>query len=112
MADPRVLRQIAANLISNAIKYSPEGGEVQVSLDNGGNQYSLTVQDQGIGIPEADQPRLFAAFQRASNVKNVSGTGLGLVIVKQAVDLLSGSVSFDSQVGVGTTFIVHIPITS
>jgi signal transduction histidine kinase len=108
-ADPRLLRQIAANLISNAIKYSPQGREVQVSLEYHNGQVVLTVRDQGIGIPEIDQQRLFTAFQRASNVGNVSGTGLGLAIVKQAVDLHGGSIHLESQEGVGTIMTVRIP---
>ena len=107
-ADPRLLRQIAANLISNAIKYSPQGSEVRVTLDHQDAQVALVVQDQGIGIPEADQPRLFAAFQRASNIGDVSGTGLGLAIVKQAVELHGGTVHLESKVKVGTTVTVTI----
>ena len=109
MADPRLLHQIAANLISNAIKYSPQGSEVQVLLERHNEQVVLTVQDQGIGIPEADQPRLFTAFQRASNVGSVSGTGLGLAIVKQAVNLHGGTIHLESEVGNGTTVKVELP---
>jgi signal transduction histidine kinase len=71
------------------------------------------MQDQGIGIPEADQVHLFDGFRRGSNVDNISGTGLGLAIVKQAVDLQGGSIRLESQVGIGTTIVVAIPcITS
>lgn len=110
ITDPRLLRQIAANLISNAIKYSPQGNEVRISLDEHDGQCIFIVQDQGIGIPETEQTRLFAAFQRASNVGNIAGTGLGLAIVKQAVDLLGGSIQLDSEVGLGSTITVMIPI--
>jgi signal transduction histidine kinase len=110
MADPRLLHQIAAKLISNAIKYSPQGSEVRIFLERDNGQVVMTVGDQGIGIPEADQPRLFTAFQRASNVDGVSGTGLGLAIVKQALDLHSGSIELESKVGVGTTITVKIPV--
>ncbi len=110
MADPRLLRQIAANLISNAIKYSPQGGDVQIILDrHTGQEFVLIVRDQGIGIPEDDQARLFTAFVRGSNTANIPGTGLGLIIVKQAVDLHRGSIHFESQSGVGTTITVVIP---
>ncbi|MHB8624976.1 MAG: hybrid sensor histidine kinase/response regulator [Aggregatilineales bacterium] len=109
IADPRLIHQIASNLISNAIKYSPEGSVVRVVLDDHKGQCVFTVQDQGIGIPEADLPRLFETFQRGSNVNGVAGTGLGLAIVKQAVDLLGGSINVESQVGVGTTMTVTIP---
>lgn len=109
MADPSLLRQIASNLISNAIKYSRQIGEVQVSLKRDGNCVELSVRDHGIGIPEADQSRLFSVFQRASNTSGISGTGLGLAIVKQAVDLHGGTVLLESAVGAGTTVTVKIP---
>jgi signal transduction histidine kinase len=111
MADARLLRQIAANLISNAIKYSPRGGEVRISLGYQGGQCILSVQDHGIGISEADQARLFDAFQRGENVGAITGTGLGLAIVKQAVDLQGGTIRFESQIGVGTTVVVALPCT-
>lgn len=109
-ADPRLLRQIVANLIANAIRYSPAGSEILILLDSQDEHYILTVQDQGIGIPKADQPHLFNTFQRGSNVGKVPGTGLGLTIVKRAVELHGGSVSIESQLGVGTTVIVAIPM--
>ncbi len=109
VADPRLLRQIAGNLISNAIKYSPKGSQVQVRLERQPGHVVLTVIDHGIGIPEADQAHLFTPFQRASNAANVSGTGLGLAIVKQAIDLHGGTVTLQSQVGVGTTVKVELP---
>jgi len=110
LADPRLLRQIVANLISNALKYSPQGGEVRVILDGvEGEQYVLTVQDQGIGIVKADQEHLFDAFTRGSNVSNIIGSGLGLAIVKQAVDQHGGTIQLDSESGRGTTIHVTIP---
>ena len=108
LADTRLLRQIVVNLISNAIKYSPPGSEVYIKLDSWEGQYSISVKDQGIGIPEADQKQLFEAFHRASNVGSTAGTGLA--IVKQAVDLQGGSISLESQVGEGTTVTVTLPI--
>jgi two-component system, sensor histidine kinase and response regulator len=110
MADGRLLRQIAANMISNAIKYSPQGSEVCVLLERRGDSCVLTVIDYGIGIPEADQARLFDAFQRASNVGEVQGTGLGLAIVNYAVGLHGGSVDLESKLGVGTTVTARIPV--
>lgn len=109
-ADSRLLRQIAANLISNAIKYSPQGSQVDVLLAGDDQQVRISVRDQGIGIPEADRARLFTAFQRASNAGDISGTGLGLAIVKQAVDLHGGWVDLESRVGVGTTVNVTLPL--
>lgn len=110
MADARLIQHIVANLISNAIKYSPNGSEVYVSLESQGGQCILKVKDQGIGIPEGDQQRLFSEFQRASNVGMVRGTGLGLAIVKQAAELHGGSVQLDSQVDAGTIVTVRIPL--
>lgn len=109
-ADPRLLRPIAANLISNAIKYSPQESDIHVMLENRKGWLVFSVQDQGIGIPEEDQARLFAAFQRGSNVEGLPGTGLGLAIVKQAVDLHDGQVQLESLVGQGTFISVAIPI--
>jgi signal transduction histidine kinase len=110
MADPRLLRQIVTNLISNALKYSPKGGTVNISLQCKDKHIEIVVQDHGIGIPETDLPRMFNAFQRASNVSGVSGTGLGLAIVKQAVDLHGGTVDLESEVDVGTKFTVKLPV--
>lgn len=111
-ADERLLRQIATNLISNAIKYSPQGGEIRVTLEQNGACWELTIEDQGIGIPPEDQKRLFTEFVRGSNVTGISGTGLGLAIVKQAVEVHHGSICLESQVGVGTRITVTIPILS
>ncbi len=109
LVDQRLVRQIASNLISNAIKYSPQGKEVRISLDSAEDRYVFVVQDQGIGIPEADQDTLFEAFERGSNVGNISGTGLGLATVQQAVEWHKGSLTFSSTEGVGTTFTVTLP---
>jgi signal transduction histidine kinase len=111
LSDERLLRQISANLISNAIKYSPAGSEIDVSLDHIDAQYTLTVSDHGIGIQESDKHRLFEAFQRGSNVGKVTGTGLGLAVAKNAVDLLNGTIDVHSMENVGTTFIVSLPVT-
>ncbi len=108
--DEKLLRQILNNLLSNALKYSPEGSTVQFDLTIQGNQIIFQIQDQGIGIPPADQSRLFEAFHRASNVGTIQGTGLGLAIVKQCVDLHRGKITFTSEVGKGTTFIVTLPL--
>jgi signal transduction histidine kinase len=110
LSDSRLMRQITANLISNAIKYSPNSKEVCVSFNRKDRQYILAVKDLGIGISESDQARLFNSFQRGSNVGGIKGTGLGLAIVKQAVDLLGGSVQLESQLGRGTTVTVFLPI--
>jgi signal transduction histidine kinase len=110
MVDPRLFRQIVSNLVSNAIKYSSQGGEVRVLIQKNDEEFTLIIQDQGIGIPESDQLHLFTPFQRGSNVRDYQGTGLGLVIVKQAVDLHGGTIELESNVGVGTTVRVKIPL--
>ncbi|MBX3082066.1 MAG: response regulator [Anaerolineae bacterium] len=110
MADPMLLRSIATNFISNAIKYSPQGGEVRITLNISDARCVIRVQDQGIGILPADQNRLFQAFQRGSNVKGLPGTGLGLAIVKQAAELHGGMVQLESQIGEGTVATAMFPL--
>ncbi|MTJ08958.1 hybrid sensor histidine kinase/response regulator [Anabaena sp. UHCC 0204] len=107
--DKKLLRQILTNLLTNAIKYSPDSYLVNLSLTQENNQLIFKISDNGIGIPEADQVNLFASFHRGSNVGNISGTGLGLSIVKKCVDLHKGKISLDSQLGKVTTFTVSIP---
>ncbi|MEB3337387.1 MAG: PAS domain S-box protein [Leptolyngbyaceae bacterium] len=107
--DEKLLRSILNNLISNAIKYSPRGGEVELTVTYRPQGICFHIQDQGIGIPEADQQRLFDSFHRATNVGSIPGTGLGLAIVKKAVELHGGQISVSSQVGVGTAFTVELP---
>jgi PAS domain S-box-containing protein len=108
--DEKLLRHILTNLLSNAIKYSPQGGTVQFDLDCQVDQATFRVQDQGIGIPPEAQQQVFDTFHRAGNVGKIPGTGLGMSIVKKSVDLHGGMISFTSQVGVGTTFTVGIPL--
>lgn len=110
MADEQLVRHILANLLTNAHKYSRPGAPVLLTIAREGEDAVFTVMDEGIGIPEEDQPRLFEAFHRGTNVGQVSGTGLGLVIVRRACELHGGSVSFESQKGVGTTFTVRLPV--
>ncbi len=108
--DRRQLRKAFTNLLSNAIKYSPNGGTVWFRLALDGKEAVIEVEDSGIGIPENDQPRLFEPFHRAGNVDNLPGTGLGLPITKQTVELHGGSISFNSVPNNGTTFTVRLPL--
>jgi PAS domain S-box-containing protein len=108
--DESLLRQIVTNLLSNAVKYSSPGSNVDFRLDWGNERAMLTISDHGIGIPEEDQKRLFEPFHRAKNVSDISGTGLGLSIARRAVELHGGTIGFQSQVGIGTTFVVILPI--
>jgi signal transduction histidine kinase len=110
LADESILRHILANLVSNAAKYSPPGAPVNVSVTREDDDAVFCVADSGIGIPAADRTRLFEAFQRGGNVGNIAGTGLGLVIVKRGADMHGGSVTFTSDEGRGTTFIVRLPL--
>lgn len=109
-ADEALLRHIFSNLITNAVKYSPEGSEVVFTLRREGRLAVFQVIDKGIGIPEEDRERLFEAFHRCGNVGEIPGTGLGLVIVKRCVDLHEGTLEIDSEVGKGTTFTVRLPL--
>jgi signal transduction histidine kinase len=108
--DEKLLRQILANLLSNAIKYSPQGGSVYFDIACQQGAAIFRIQDEGIGIPTGDRSQLFHSFHRASNVGNISGTGLGLAIVKKSVDLHGGQIYVKSEVGVGTIFMVKIPL--
>lgn len=107
-SDPHILKNILLNLVSNAIKYSSESGTIRIRTAES-EMVEISVADQGIGIPEKDQERLFERFHRAENATNIQGTGLGLHIVKKYVALLNGSVTFESTEGVGSTFTVTIP---
>lgn len=108
--DKKLMRQIISNLISNAMKYSPMGKLITVTLTWNENRLIIRVQDQGIGIPTADLALLFEPFHRATNVETISGTGLGLTIVKESVELHGGTISIESEIGVGTIFMIQIPL--
>jgi signal transduction histidine kinase len=107
--DPKIIRQILTNLLTNAIKYSPGSSTVNFSLNITDKQIVFIVQDYGIGIPKEDQVNLFASFYRGSNVGNISGTGLGLAIVKKCVDQHQGKITLESKLNQGTIFKVTIP---
>ena len=108
--DERLVRHILTNLLSNAVKYSPAGGEVVFELVRAGDIAVITVSDQWIGIPGSDLPRLFESFHRGGNVSNIQGTGLGLTIVKKAVDQHGGQIEVHSEERKGTRFTVTLPL--
>lgn len=112
VADRRLLHHILANLISNALKYSTAPQPVWVEIRADPASLRLVVRDAGIGIPQRDQPQLFEMFRRGSNVGAISGTGLGLVVVKRCVDLHGGTLSLQSVEGEGTAFTVVLPLHS
>ncbi|MGQ4647537.1 PAS domain S-box protein [Lyngbya aestuarii] len=109
-ADQKLLRCIITNLLSNAIKYSPQDSQIIFLIVIEQGNANFRIQDQGIGIPMSDQPHLFEAFHRGGNIDNIHGTGLGLTVVKNCVELHGGSITLESEVGVGTTFTLTIPI--
>jgi PAS domain S-box-containing protein len=108
--DKEMIRNVLINLISNAIKYSPEQSTIKVRVQLNNSQVIIEIQDQGIGIPLEDQKHLFERFFRAHNVINLQGTGLGLNIVKRYLDLLGGKIEFSSIENEGTTFKVFLPL--
>jgi len=108
--DEALLRHILSNLLSNGVKYSASGSTVDFNIRREGANAMFTVRDRGIGIPEADLPRLFEAFQRAGNVGEIPGTGLGMLIVKRCVDAQQGRIEVQSKVGEGTTVVVTLPM--
>lgn len=107
--DERLLRHILINLLSNAVKYTPDNARICFELDHTGSDVIFRVSDEGIGIPENDQARLFDPFYRAENVGSVKGSGLGLAIVKQYVEMHGGRIEVESQEGSGSTFSVFLP---
>ena len=114
LSDPYYIRQIVNNLISNAIKYTPEGGSIYLitSLDEQ-DVWKISVIDNGLGIDYTDQDKIFEEFVRLNSTKNeVEGTGLGLTISKKLAFLLGGNVELESQKGVGSTFILTVPLKS
>lgn len=106
------LKQILANLINNAVVYTQESGKVTVTIRKENDQAVILVSDNGIGIPEDEQDRIFERFYRVDKARsrNSGGTGLGLSIVKYLVENLNGSITIKSKLGLGTTFIVRLPI--
>ena len=110
--DAGQLEQVVGNLISNAVKFTEDGGTVECTLDNEGSQARLTVSDDGIGIPENEQPGLFTKFFRATTATDraIQGTGLGLSIASSIVKSHGGAISVISAPGRGTKVIVDLPM--
>jgi two-component system sensor histidine kinase/response regulator len=112
VADPQRLQQILLNLLSNAIKFTPEQGQVVLSIFQSDKVMNLQVKDTGIGIADEQQPLLFQKFQQldTSYSRRYSGTGLGLALTKNLVELHGGSITVESTVGVGSIFTVRLPM--
>ena len=111
-ADRRRLAEVLQNLIDNAIQYTLPGGQITVSASTDGNEVTFTVSDTGIGIPQAEQPRIFERFYRvdAARSREVGGTGLGLSIAKHLVEAHGGRIWVDSEVGQGSQFHFTVPV--
>ena len=106
--DPIRVEQVLSNLIDNAMKYSPEGGNIRVELGSNGDLVQIAIADNGIGIPQDSVKKIFDMYMRAHEQSN--GSGLGLYIVKETVERLNGNVSVQSDVRIGSCFIVEIPL--
>lgn len=105
------LIQVLTNLISNAIKFTPEDGHVNVSAKCVGQEFALTIRDTGLGIPKEDLAKVFERFYRVSRPgKEITGTGLGLAIVRRIIDAHNGRIDVQSTVGEGTTFVITLPV--
>jgi two-component system, OmpR family, sensor kinase len=109
VGDAKLLFQVFSNLLSNAVKYSPGGGAIEVHAESSVGEVAVTVSDHGIGIPASDLGRLFERYHRGSNVSGIVGTGVGLYLVKMALDLHHGSVGVVSKEGEGSRFTVRLP---
>ena len=111
-ADPDKLRQILTNLIDNAIKYSPDGGRVTVEISRSGGRVRFRVSDEGLGIPPAEQDRIFEKFFRLDPnlTRGVGGTGLGLYISRELVTRMNGRIWVDSDGRSGSSFLLELPI--
>lgn len=108
--DEKLLKTILNQLLSNAFKYSRDNTEVKVHAEQNDSSCTISISDQGIGIPAAEQKHLFSSFFRASNVSNIYGTGLGLTIAQQCVQMHGGTISIESELNKGTMVTVTLPI--
>ena len=113
-ADLQLLRQAVLNLVSNAIKYTPDNGTISIAVAQYGRSVRWSVTDTGVGIPKASQHRLFEKFYRADNASDVAteGTGLGLHLVRLIIRRFGGEISYRSEEGHGTTFAFELPVAT
>src|ERR1017187_3128631 len=109
--DASLLSQLFSNLVSNAVKYSPDSGLIRVIAAREGTQIAVVIEDRGIGIPEADRERVFERYYRGSNTSGIGGSGVGLSLVKTMVDLHKGTIALDPREGEGSRFTIRFPIS-
>jgi two-component system sensor histidine kinase SenX3 len=111
-ADPEKANQVLVNLVENAVKYSPNGGRIEVALSRVDGFVRFAVSDEGLGIAEEDQERVFDKFERLDPdlARGVSGTGLGLFISRELVAQMNGTITLESRPGAGSTFTVDLPV--
>ncbi|QUD85973.1 sensor histidine kinase [Phenylobacterium montanum] len=112
VGDPKLLYQVISNLVSNAVKYSPDAAVIDLDAQVRDHVLEIIVQDHGIGIPPADLPQVFDRYHRGGNVGGVVGAGVGLYLVKMVVDLHAGQVAVASRLGEGTRVTVSLPLTA
>src|ERR1700730_2016033 len=109
--DPEKMKQVLVNLVENAVKYSPDGGRIEVALAPAEDQVRFTVRDEGLGIPAAEQQQIFEKFHRLdpNQTRGVGGTGLGLFICKELLRRMDGRIWVTSELGEGSTFSFELP---
>ncbi|HVX01435.1 MAG TPA: HAMP domain-containing sensor histidine kinase, partial [Candidatus Babeliaceae bacterium] len=111
--DKRYTRMTIENLLTNAIKYTPQKGTVQLKVEIRGDTLYCEVKDTGVGIPKQDQDKIFGKLFRASNVRNtIDGNGFGLYVAKGAIEAQGGKIWFKSEEGKGTTFFIELPLSN
>ena len=110
--DLNILHIVIQNLISNAIKYTPDKGQITMDINNKDHELLIKIVDSGYGIPKDQQDKVFTKFFRAENIRtqNTDGTGLGLYVVKSMLEKIGGKIWFESEENKGTTFYVDIPL--
>jgi PAS domain S-box-containing protein len=109
VCDKQFLKNIIINLVSNSSKFSAQSKIIELSTINEGTELKIIIKDEGIGIPKDEQKNLFERFFRAKNATNIQGTGLGLSIVAKYIEILNGTITFESELNKGTQFYITIP---
>ncbi|MBI4731034.1 MAG: hybrid sensor histidine kinase/response regulator [Chloroflexi bacterium] len=111
LGDSLSLSEVFVNIIGNAIKYSPDGTKITISVEVKENDLLVSIRDSGVGISEEDIPHIFEGFYRAKSGQTMTGQGIGLAVSRQIVDAHSGSITVESELGKGTTFVVSLPLS-